>query len=68
MLRRTLLLVSLLTAVQHFSVVAAEPTAADAQLENVIAEYWEYYLEENPDVATKTGVSRMDRGMGPYRA
>jgi uncharacterized protein (DUF885 family) len=57
MLRRTLLLAALLTAVQHFSVVAAEPTAADEQLENVIAEYWEYYLEENPDAATRTGVS-----------
>ena len=32
-------------------------TAADEQLNNVIAEYWEYYLVENPTAATSAGIN-----------
>lgn len=35
----------------------AQPTpAADQQLNNILAEYWEYYLAENPDAATGAGI------------
>lgn len=39
-------------------IVAAKtpPTPADLQLENILADYWDYFLEENPDAATRAGI------------
>jgi uncharacterized protein (DUF885 family) len=58
--RRSLLIALLLTGAQHAPLHAKEANAADEQLQNVIAEYWEYYLEENPDEATGVGVNEFN--------
>jgi len=31
-------------------------SAAEQQLDNLLAEYWDYFLAENPDAATRTGI------------
>lgn len=32
------------------------PSPAEQQLDNLLGEYWDYYLAENPDAATRAGV------------
>lgn len=58
MFQRRLLLALLLSffAIQVSPAIAAEPTAADEQLDNILAEYWDYYLRENPVAATGEGI------------
>jgi hypothetical protein len=37
--------------------VADEPAGADAQLENILADYWDYYLAADPIAATAACVN-----------
>ena len=47
-----------LAAALATSLAAADPrSASDVQLDNVVADYWELYLESNPTAATRQGVN-----------
>ncbi|MGI9271041.1 MAG: DUF885 domain-containing protein [Woeseiaceae bacterium] len=59
-LRATLILALVLTAFHQLPVLAVEATAADEQLANILGDYWEYYLQENPVAATGVGVKEFN--------
>lgn len=42
------------------SLAQQSPRVADERLDNVIAEYWEYFLKENPVSATRVGVNNFN--------
>lgn len=57
MIKRLAFLVAGLLCLTDIAFAEQGPSAADQQLANVIAEYWDFYLQENPIAATQLGVN-----------
>ncbi len=59
-MQRILRVIFIAVTATSYSAVADSTSAVDAKLDGLIAEYWEYYLREDPIAATQVGVNKFN--------